>query len=595
MAEDLFPALPEDLSTLSDAELEKLRKDHVAAAELIDQNDAAFLGERTAEDILAQYDKGIEQLKAIVDAETARAEARENMDEELAKRQQEREALIAPKAEADADEPVPSDEGDGDEGDGAVTEDAPIEVAAEAETVEVADEPAEEAKEKERELVLASAEEPKQEEKPKPIMRRSVPASRPAPAREEDEGKVVLRASGGLGSARAGEKLDDSSLVQALIEASSTTMAKPGYSEKVVVAHADIPYPEERVLDGRTPETNAEKIHAVMPPSRGEALVASGGLCAPLTPLYDLPVFSIADRPVRDSLPSFQAARGGVSVPSAITMADVSSGVDIVTAAQDEAAGTDVYPKSCLDVTCDPFTDYEISMIYACVTHGNLGARSWPERVRAVAELQAAWHARIAEENLLNGIDFASTNVTVSATYGAASSIIDGLLAASDGMRSRHRLDPNAVMRVLLPEWSRGLLVADVVNSQFGRFDVRRNGVGALLSEMGNINPVFYYDEASGAGQIFGAESGGALNPWPSTLHAYMYPEGSFIFLDQGTLDLGIVRDSVLNSTNDFQTFMETFEGIAYVGIESLDLAFTVCPSGVVAAPASGISCPFFD
>lgn len=42
----------------------------------------------------------------------------------------------------------------------------------------------------------------------------------------------------------------------------------------------------------------------------------------------------------------------------------------------------------------------------------------------------------------------------------------------------------------------------------------------------------------------------------------YALPTVSFIYLDQGTLDLGIVRDSVLQDRqNDFTVFTEAFEG----------------------------------
>ena len=64
-----------------------------------------------------------------------------------------------------------------------------------------------------------------------------------------------------------------------------------------------------------------------------------------------------------------------------------------------------------------------------------------------------------------------------------------------------------------------------------------------------------------------------------------LFPEGSFLFLDGGVLELGIVRDSVLNAENQFQIFGESFENVAFVGIESLWITTTVCPSGTVAAP----------
>ena len=37
---------------------------------------------------------------------------------------------------------------------------------------------------------------------------------------------------------------------------------------------------------------------------------------------------------------------------------------------------------------------------------------------------------------------------------------------------------------------------------------------------------------------------------------------GTMVFLDGGTLELGIVRDSALNSTNDYQIFAESFEDV---------------------------------
>jgi len=42
------------------------------------------------------------------------------------------------------------------------------------------------------------------------------------------------------------------------------------------------------------------------------ALLDSGGLCAPLSPFYDIPSFA-TDRPIRDALPSFTTPRGGVA------------------------------------------------------------------------------------------------------------------------------------------------------------------------------------------------------------------------------------------------------------------------------------------
>jgi hypothetical protein len=47
---------------------------------------------------------------------------------------------------------------------------------------------------------------------------------------------------------------------------------------------------------------------------------------------------------------------------------------------------------------------------------------------------------------------------------------------------------------------------------------------------------------------------------------------GAVVMLDGGTLDLGIVRDSQLNGTNDLQIFQEEWLGLCNRGIELIEL-----------------------
>ena len=163
-------------------------------------------------------------------------------------------------------------------------------------------------------------------------------------------------------------------------------------------------------------------------------------------------------------------------------------------------------------------------------------------------------------------------------------------LTAAAGMRNRHRMDPDAVLRVLLPRWVLDLLVSDVYRSQFDRFEMTPAAFVALL-RAGNVEPSFYIDGATGAAQVFGAQAAGALLSFPATIVWYLFPEGSFLFLDGGVLELGLVRDSVLNETNDFQIFGESFENVCFVGVESLEITTTVCDSGTVSLPAA-VTCP---
>jgi hypothetical protein len=56
---------------------------------------------------------------------------------------------------------------------------------------------------------------------------------------------------------------------------------------------------------------------------------------------------------------------------------------------------------------------------------------------------------------------------------------------------------------------------------------------------------------------------------------------GAIIEMDGGTLDLGLVRDSVLNGTNDYQIFMEEWLGLCNRGIEMLELNIKLDKAGM--------------
>jgi hypothetical protein len=79
------------------------------------------------------------------------------------------------------------------------------------------------------------------------------------------------------------------------------------------------------------------------------------------------------------------------------------------------------------------------------------------------------------------------------------------------------------------------------------------------------------------------AQTDGPTLPFPRTVIGYLYVEGTWVLLDGGSLDLGIVRDSTLNTTNDFQMFAETFEGLCFRGFEAQRLNMTLCINGASA------------
>ncbi len=82
---------------------------------------------------------------------------------------------------------------------------------------------------------------------------------------------------------------------------------------------------------------------------------------------------------------------------------------------------------------------------------------------------------------------------------------------------------------------------------------------------------------------MFGTQSAGAILDFPDHIQYCLYPAGSWLHLDSGELNLGIVRDSSLNATNDFQVFAETWENVAFTGVESDWVTSTFCANGTFA------------
>lgn len=353
--------------------------------------------------------------------------------------------------------------------------------------------------------------------------------------------------------------------------------------EQISVVTFSTNFPEDRRLTDNL-EANSEKVQSVINPS---AITAAGGLCAPVEIRYD--VFSFNEetgRPVRDALAVFQASRGGIRFVTPPTMADLNGSVSLWTLADDVAATAGSPTKPCLRVNCGTEVVVYTDAIPLCLTFGNLVARTYPELVARHTELAMVWQARYAETRLLTRIGALSTAVTAAAQLGAARDFFVQLEQAAAGYRNRYRLSSTTPLRVLLPEWFRNALRADLTKQLPGdgqdvTFNLADSQINSFFAAR-NINVSWFIDGETG--QIMGTQAAGALNSFPSTLVWYLFSEGTFLFLDGGTLDIGVVRDSTLNKTNDYQLFVESWEGVAKIGIESLKITSAVKIAGASAA-----------
>jgi hypothetical protein len=586
--EPLFSLPPDDLTAIDDAELAELAAGlRERVREVYEgRRDPEIVGERSQSDVSTEMQAAVLAIEAI-DAELgARTEQDEQFDStttELATRAGV--SLSAQEGEGDgegAGDAETAEEGDGAEG------------AGDAETTEEGDggdgggeaQTAAATRTRRSSGGGATARAPR----PLPAARRH----RPVHTDDDGRGLRVTSHAAGLGAPySAMTPLDRGMLGEFLTDIVRRNRVQPG--QKAVLAHASYTFPSDRILeDGPDSHlSNSIRIrNAINPETTSmEALTASGGLCAPLPAIYDLPGVETAARPVRAALPSFQAARGGVQLGATPIMGDYAAATDAVLASDNELGGT-FATKSCMRIVCPDFTSVTVDSIYQCIEADNLAARAYPELMARIADLVNAEQARLADGRLLSAIKAGSTQVTYGdVSPGALYHFLAAVYQLAAGIRSRHRMEEGRTLQAFLPAWIIDLLALDISRGVVAdRFQTRAQ-IDTILRNAGII-PTYYLDGPStGTGQVFGAQTAGAMLEFPDVVQWAIFPTGTWLHLDAGELQLGVVRDSTLNSTNDFQVFSETWENIGLVGVESIWASTTVCPNGEVAAAAAAETC----
>ena len=357
------------------------------------------------------------------------------------------------------------------------------------------------------------------------------------------------------------------------------------------VASIEADYPDNRKLRATdSADATMARVEEVTGP---EAITAAGGLCAPVTPYYGLPMISSDDRPFRSWLTPFQADRGGITFVRPAVLTDIlvneagettaGRAVTVHTEANDDSGLT----KTVQTIACGDTVTVTIDAIVKRLKFGNFIARTNPERVQHYTELTMAQHARTAERRLMTRVGSLSTAVNAAQVLGASRDVLRAIAQAYQGYCNRHRMYDGTMLTASMPYWVVGLVQNDLANqmaSYAESFEASAEWLVARARERG-VALSFHYDGETG--QVFGAQGIGGLLDFPNTMIWYLTHPGAFLFLDGGTLDLGVVRDSTLNAANDFETFAETFEAVAYVGVESLRITSNVCADGQSAATSS--------
>jgi hypothetical protein len=537
--------VPEDLTVLSDEELATL------ATALEAEFDALYDAGSTDLATLTAIADAIEQARTETVAREERAIQTAQAIAQLAER-------IHPVAEetveveASAEEPEETDE-----------------VAEEAEPTADADEV--EANTEERELVTASA------PNPKALSARAVKARTHTPEAPKAGPEVVITAAADIPGVAGGANLDTMALANAL-HAKARTLSNG--SGMIPVASINLPIPAENKV-GVDMAYNMEVIERVTAP---EALTASGW-CAPSQTLYDL--FGIDAGDGLLDLPTVQVTRGGLKVPGFLGYGDAADGLWTWTEEDNDNAHSaePTASKPCLYIPCPDFNDYRLVAEGLCITAGNLTDRAFPELTRRFVALAINSHLHRLSAAMIADISGSATGVTMGAVdTSAAGSILNAIDLQVEDYRSQYRMSVSAILEAVFPLWTKALIRADLAM----RHGVMLTNVtDEMVDEHFRARKVraqFVHDYQP-------LYSVAAKTTWPTSLDFLLYPAGGYIKGDGGVIDLGVVRDSVLNATNDYTAaWTEQLYLVAQLGPNAREVTINYAVDGVTACcptPAS--------
>jgi hypothetical protein len=559
--------VPQDLSSLSDDELQRLHDDvHAEATGLVEDENLDAVGLARATELADEVDR--------IEAEQdQRAEA-------AAQQEAEREALKARLSPPAADEEPADTEAEGAD---AEAEPEPALAAAGRKKTDVRD--VLKSRRSNLNAKLSQVQQYDANGLPRPTGLRNA--------------EPVLVASADIRGFTQGAQIPDWKALVAAIQARARTapLTHLGPNGANYVPVAQLQRQFTHTLDITSPpEETWPVLQAAMNP---EALVAAGGWCSPSEISYDF--YNIVCEDGMADLPTTGIRRGGMRWPTSPSFGDLASstGLWIWNETQDVAAATGTGmsgTKTCARVPCAGFNEARLDCDGVCITAGNLTTDAWPEQIANFMRLVSAAHAHRMNNRLIAKMASASVAVTgIGVTgQGVAVPILDTIEMQAIDYRTKYAMCDDALLEGMFPNWVFAMVRADLAkrkgySSPGASFNITNAEIGAWFTSRG-IRAQFVQDWQVRATGFPGNAT--PMTAWPSTLQFLMYAAGTFVKGNGLQLDLGVVRDSVLNATNDYTAaWYEDCWLLAQVGHESRLVTVSLCANGAVGGDIT-YACP---
>ena len=313
----------------------------------------------------------------------------------------------------------------------------------------------------------------------------------------------------------------------------------------------------------------------------------TAAMCAPAQPVYDLGCDNTANRPVRDSLASFQPdARGAVTIYPSPTLSDIASGTGTGIWTSTNDANPSATKNPCATIACATPIDYRMYGDLPLPHDQEPAADDVPRTGRGVPQPGAPPPGLvIAEQTLLNAMGTAVTTITAPALgYGGLDSVCPG--------RSSSTCTPTKSSSAGTPRrWICGRTAG--CWSDEGRHHVpaphrRRDPARSpptprstrIFTDAG-VTPHWFLDVPGRGHAAATPLHRRDLTEFPRNAEMLVARRGKFALMDRGELNIGVTgngmyRDNTSNSRNEFTFFFENFEGL--VDTDS-------CPAHIISMP----------
>lgn len=318
---------------------------------------------------------------------------------------------------------------------------------------------------------------------------------------------------------------------------------------------------------------------------RQMSLTAAAGWCAPSETLYTLCEMETLAGLI--DLPEVTATRGGLRWTQNPTFADLMAANSYTSLTEAQIiAGT---AKNCAPIPCPSFTDTRLNVAVTCLTGSFLQLRGYPELMARWGRGALVAHAHKLNKAIIAALVARAGAATVFANPtndAATSSILAAVGLAATDIRYREGLASDAVIEVVLPEWTLAQIRADYSRRNMGAQDV----TDALIMQWfaaRHVRPQFvrdwqdFWDTAGATAVGAPAVAGAYITALPTTVNFLAYPAGAVVLARQDVITLHNVYDSTNLTQNLYtDTFFEEGWAPIYPCSGLRQYQATLCPSG---------------